>query len=136
MKDQRGPPQKDRGTTNRRPETPTKKKKGKNPGGNKKRYKMIFLATSLLLAGASVAAGAAEGGFDSMEQALELLPPAERRIIEPSSSGQGREHYAELYASWRDLHGRFGKDFPGLMHGLRDLKRRARPTEPRHDEGS
>ena len=69
----------------------------------------------------AVAAGEAEGGWDSIGAAAERMGGIRAERYEPRSASQGR--YAELYVAWNELHDYFGNAGNTLMRRLRSLRR-------------
>jgi L-ribulokinase len=77
---------------------------------------------------AAVAAGAAAGGYDRIEDAAERMAQLreERYVPEPAAAAI----YDELYAEYRILHDTFGRGGNDAMKRLRAIRDRALATPP------
>ncbi|MFH0963317.1 MAG: ribulokinase [Planctomycetota bacterium] len=69
---------------------------------------------------ASVAAGRAAGGYDTIEQAAERMAKLSSRVYRPD--GRRHELYEKLYAEYETLHDYFGRGTNDVMKRLRALK--------------
>lgn len=71
----------------------------------------------------AVAAGAAEGGYDTMENAIRKMAAGKTEVYEPIP--EHRPVYDKLYEVYLKLHDYFGKDETGIMKDLKALSRAA-----------
>ncbi len=70
----------------------------------------------------AVAAGAEEGGFAGVAEAVAALRPPLARTYRPSRAAG--ETYAEVYAVYRSLHDLLGRDRVEWLHALKQIRRR------------
>ena len=75
---------------------------------------------------AAVAAGAAKGGYDTIEDAVEKMAYLrdEHYVPDPAAAAV----YDELYAEYELLHDYFGRGTNDVMKRLRAIRDRARET--------
>ncbi|MDR1691796.1 MAG: ribulokinase [Oscillospiraceae bacterium] len=70
----------------------------------------------------AVAAGKAGGGFDTIQEAAEVMPRIGKDAYAPNPAH--RKVYDALYSEYRTLHDLFGRGGSGVMKNLKAIKRR------------
>jgi L-ribulokinase len=76
----------------------------------------------------AVAAGAAEGGYDTIVEAAERMARLKDESFRPDPAS--RAVYDELYAEYRRLHDYFGRGENDVMKSLRTIRARAHSPRP------
>ena len=76
----------------------------------------------------AVAAGAAEGGYDTIVEAAERMARLKDEDFRPDPAS--RAVYDELYAEYRRLHDYFGRGENDVMKSLRTIRARAHSPRP------
>ena len=71
---------------------------------------------------AAVAAGAEEGGYDSIVEAAHVMAHLSERSYEPDDAHHAV--YSDLYAHYVHLHDLFGRDVDGVMKSLKRIRDR------------
>ncbi len=72
----------------------------------------------------AVAAGAKQGGYDKIEDAVKELAPPISKIYTPDI--EALKHYHTQYRIYHELYQYFGKDHSDLMHELKQFRQNAR----------
>lgn len=72
----------------------------------------------------ALAAGPAEGGFDSLEDAIVRMTAPPRELFEPEASH--RVTYDSLYSAYRNATEHFGRKVPDFMKELKELKKKVK----------
>ncbi len=74
----------------------------------------------------AVAAGAKQGGYDQIEDAVKELAPPISKIYTPDV--EASKHYHAQYRIYHELYQYFGKDHFDLMHELKQYRQNSRST--------